>query len=672
MTDQLGAKRAWSQHSSLSNLERKQLFDKIYGNNNFTIDDEIFSKCSEQLKAENIEFCTNYKKYLTELGTEESECALAEEKHDLIEKERARIEAKRLRSEFYVRIGDGFDKTVINEICLKLGALLADIVNNNLNEMKKIEIVRKIADCTKNDKKSFRSLLRCLGLDHIKNETKLYPVNSERKPYAPSMMTATIQNNAAKNNENHIYPFPFGIQGHFPVFFCHSVFTDFMDIMHDRKDKDVVVEFEKFFKNDSNLRADLDKCLYKFILAILSGDESKKECDLVRDVTDALNILFTSELKPNSRAETSGNQHSDKIRMDAAIFLGGFPFIILEAKYKSYSIDTVLQGFQYYAIADAEFIDNNPSFLITIDRGLLHVYGIAQVNRRIISSCLLSLECTQHFFNIGGFMDILYRCFGSLRFFFDNFKARISRKSSDPQHTKYSTIKSARTIKDQPYPAIFEIKSEDNPNEMVAIEFESIPGTMLPSGTQISEHAYFKPGVYLVKIGNGDYAVLKLAQNYDIEVHRQLQSKNLAPKIIGYQKWDNYHVILMEYLEISEYDSLCNYLSYKNDLDCQSLKQSLEGLLSTLKGLGIVHGDFRSMNVLAKISATNGGSQLENLKLVDFEYSGRVNEPYPVLAMKNPEIKWPEGFGSYEPRQFEHDQFMLNQMIRNEFPRNFN
>ena len=31
------------------------------------------------------------------------------------------------------------------------------------------------------------------------------------------------------------------------------------------------------------------------------------------------------------------------------------------------------------------------------------------------------------------------------------------------------------------------------------------------------------------------------------------------------------------------------------------------------------------MNVLAKISATNG-SQLEDLKLVDFEFSGRVNE----------------------------------------------
>ena len=129
--------------------------------------------------------------------------------------------------------------------------------------------------------------------------------------------------------------------------------------------------------------------------------------------------------------------------MDAAVLVKNFPFIIIEAKNNSYSMNAVLQGLQYYGLTNMDFIDNDPSFLITFDRGIFYVYGVAKVNRRVVCSCLLSLEFTNYFFNIEGFNDKLFRCLGALRFFFDKFTSRKVNKSSDSQHNKYSSIKSA-------------------------------------------------------------------------------------------------------------------------------------------------------------------------------------------------------------------------------------
>jgi hypothetical protein len=71
---------------------------------------------------------------------------------------------------------------------------------------------------------------------------------------------------------------------------------------------------------------------------------------------------------------------------------------------------------------------------------------------------------------------------------------------------------------------------------------------------------------------------------------------------------------------------------------------------------------------MAKRSADDP-SVLEDFMLVDFEFSGKVDEPYPCLATKNPDITWPVGFNSYSLRKHEHDNdnYMFMQMIDNEF-----
>ncbi len=60
----------------------------------------------------------------------------------------------------------------------------------------------------------------------------------------------------------------------------------------------------------------------------------------------------------------------------------------------------------------------------------------------VVCSCLLSLEFTNYFFNVEGFNDKLFRCFGVLRLFFDKFTAQMETNNiADPQHINYSSKK---------------------------------------------------------------------------------------------------------------------------------------------------------------------------------------------------------------------------------------
>jgi serine/threonine protein kinase len=242
------------------------------------------------------------------------------------------------------------------------------------------------------------------------------------------------------------------------------------------------------------------------------------------------------------------------------------------------------------------------------------------------------------------------------------FNNRYLRKSQshDSQHQMYSDIKSNAVVGDKPYPAIFSVGG-------VEIRFKSYV-TKNPSG-EIKEDAYIKPCVYLVETFDGKDALLKITHNYDIESHKTLQAHDpsLAPKIIGYERiCDQYHVILMEYMG-QPYDTICNYLVAASGdppigLDQDCLRASLTEILGKLQDLGIVHGDFRPINILAKRSEDNPAI-LEDFKLIDFELSGKVDTPYPFLALRNKDIIWHPDFNSYVPRKFDHDKFMYNQIF---------
>lgn len=226
----------------------------------------------------------------------------------------------------------------------------------------------------------------------------------------------------------------------------------------------------------------------------------------------------------------------------------------------------------------------------------------------------------------------------------------------------YLEFKKKNTIGKIPYPAIKTINAEMGSGVEGEIEITF-------QNTESNRATYFKPCVYLVKIFETQSAILKLAHNYNIDVHRKLATEGLAPKIIGYKKLCNrYHIILMEYFG-ETYDNLYEHFrNLKNKLDLNLVYQSLENILVKLKDLNIVHGDFRSANILAKVSKTEDDTPiLSEFKLVDFELSGFVGMSYPFIAFINrAEITWPEDVRSYKPRKFDNDIFMLNQMKKKE------
>ena len=620
-------------------FEKKRIFHEIYKNVEVPSDD-FFTKSSEELLAED----TPYFSYYCQLKVEESKLA--------------KIESTIFINKFCGKV----DEIVLISICNRLDSLLFDLLDKNLNDEKKEKIIEIITECTKNDQKTCKAILEILNLNQSQDRTALIPVDSKRIPYAPSAMTGSININAAQNNLNYVYPFPFNnITNHFPVFCCHPVFSNFMDILYNRVSKSIVGEYNGFINGDIGKK--VEDCASSLIVAILTVEPGQEEFQFVEKVTAALQILFgPNAVKSNFGVGSRTEKSSSNIAMDAAVLIKHFPFIIIEAKNNSYSMNAVLQGLQYYGLTNMDFIDNDPSFLITLDTGIFYVYGVAKVNRRVVCSCLLSLEFTNYFFNIEGFNDKLFRCLGALRFFFDKFTARMVNKSSDSQHIKYSSIKSASSHNDQPFPAIFSMKKESTSQERIDIAVD-----------WNAKESWLNPGVYRVKVDN-NYALLKLACDYSIDVHKALAEEQLAPKILGHEiLCDNYHLILMEYLDNAVYDSLFNFIHNSNDsenkINHQSLYNSLVHILSKLKELNIVHGDFRSNNILAKRSENND-SVLEDFKLVDFEFSGIVGQPYPFLAMRNPTIAWPEGFNSYQPRMFDHDEHMLNKIITLDFKEN--
>jgi hypothetical protein len=679
-------KRARTEDSChlLSSWQRKKIFDSFYNfNPSFDVDHELFNINSEELVLKYPQF-DEYFSILEEKELEfkakkiakkkqhlalDAEILALEAKESELKNVRLETKFKTAKTNFFIKTGvygndDNTFKALIDRISNSIGVRLIDLIEDRLNAEDKIVVTRTIIQIAGKGSKVCDDLLLALDLNNVDVRKCIIPLKTQGSAHSPSTMSGLIQKLAAINNKNHIFAFPYDIKKHFPVLFCHPVFADFVDILDGRIDLN--------HYNDIIDRKNLDKCVSDLIEVMLYSGENQKEAVFVTEVTLALKKLFPcnavrSEVTINlDNSSTTGYAPNLNLpRMDAVVFINSFPFILLEAKNNTYSINAVLQGLQYYGLTVGGYIDNDPCFLITLDRGIFFIYGVAMVNRRVVCTCLLSLEFTSHLFNIDGFVDKLCKCFGALYYFYTRFSSRIPEKSQDGQHLKYSNIKSKPTFEDEPYPAIFSVAAKGNPSNRIMITFESIVKTI--GDKVVEEAAFFKPCVYLVKTGNNEKAVLKLTNNYDIETHEKMASIGLAPNIIGHETLcEQYQIILMEYFDNS-YDSLFNYLynSESNHLDRFNIYNSLRGIITKIQEFNIVHGDFRSCNILAKRSLNNP-SILEDFKLIDFELSGNVGTPYPALALINHSITWPTDFCSFMPRKFDHDLFMLEMIKNNE------
>ena len=91
-----------------------------------------------------------------------------------------------------------------------------------------------------------------------------------------------------------------------------------------------------------------DRCIGDLIVAFLDDKELNNEGDFVQKVTKALAKSFpSSQVQRNVHVTSEISNLPQGIKLDAAVLIGDFPFIILKAKNNCYSINAVLQGLQY-------------------------------------------------------------------------------------------------------------------------------------------------------------------------------------------------------------------------------------------------------------------------------------------------------------------------------------
>ena len=230
------------------------------------------------------------------------------------------------------------------------------------------------------------------------------------------------------------------------------------------------------------------------------------------------------------------------------------------------------------------------------------------------------------------------------------------------------------------------MKAWGDESKKIQFKFENIQS--INDYGVVEYQANFKSNVFLVKLEDEKatecekkeskdqkLAVLKVCSTYDIECHDILAKLNLAPQIIGYEEFsNNCFILLMEYFDCNnggKYKCLFNYLNDRKELNLPQapIYDSLKLFLEKIHNQGIVHGDFRSNNVLVQLNNNTNNTNDTNsdegfeFKLIDFEFTGKVDSLYPCLALKNLNITWPSDFASYLPRKFEHDVFMLEKMM---------
>lgn len=134
---------------------------------------------------------------------------------------------------------------------------------------------------------------------------------------------------------------------------------------------------------------------------------------------------------------------------------------------------------------------------------------------------------------------------------------------------------------------------------------------------------------------NGN-CVAKLAYGqYGWEAHQSL-APEFAPKLFGRSKSDaNVVVYVMEYLPRPKHDRpgwimLFDLADNLAAARLEEISQLLQAILTRLKNSGFVHGDLRPNNLMIKMAGDQIAEPLD-IKVVDFEWAGRLNEAcYPL------------------------------------------
>lgn len=142
---------------------------------------------------------------------------------------------------------------------------------------------------------------------------------------------------------------------------------------------------------------------------------------------------------------------------------------------------------------------------------------------------------------------------------------------------------------------------------------------------------------------------------YGEQVHRALASKRMAPGLLGVSRIEGGpSIIIMERLNKS-WQTLHDFAQRNsrwivNGVQA-AIRQRLEDIVNTLEEHGLVHGDFRTNNIMVK------QGEEESAVVIDFDWSGKAGEVYYPFDRNHSGITWSSKVDSVI--DLPHDREML-------------
>lgn len=158
-------------------------------------------------------------------------------------------------------------------------------------------------------------------------------------------------------------------------------------------------------------------------------------------------------------------------------------------------------------------------------------------------------------------------------------------------------------------------------------------------------------------------AYVKAAQKeyYSLEVHEFLAENEYAPAIISHTEIPGgWLLIYMEYL--NDHLMLDRITHCLNRDEKNALKTKIIEVVEKMHSSQYVHGDLREGNIL--VCQNKNNSCDFDVKLIDFEWSGKVGTARYSHFMNHVSIRWPDGAEDGKKVMAEHDKWMLNQTLK--------
>ena len=169
--------------------------------------------------------------------------------------------------------------------------------------------------------------------------------------------------------------------------------------------------------------------------------------------------------------------------------------------------------------------------------------------------------------------------------------------------------------------------------------------------TSFSYVSEIKQHVYYGQCG-GNKIVIKFVERYCAEAHKVMASVGYAPKLYSCMKVSpHYIMVVMEHLK-----ALPLHRFIQKHSECKkAILDVCERALGILHEHNFCHGDFRENNIL--VDEANGEL---SVKIVDFDWCGKVNEVKYPLFMNHDNIDWPDTAGDKLLITKEHDKYWLS------------